>query len=116
MTLVFILDDEKFELTVINPGFVMGPIVNTCEFTSDGPVKRMMQGKMPMVPNVTFGCVDVRDVAQAHLKAMTLPEAVDKRFLLVSENKSFKEIAEALKKEFKTQGSFQGFFWLKYWN
>ena len=43
-----------------------------------------MTGKIPALPRVRMGCVDVRDVAKAHLLAITKPEAANKRFILVN--------------------------------
>ena len=53
----------ELELSVINPGFIMGPCRPTPGFTSGEIIKKMMIGEMPSVPSVHVGCVDVRDVA-----------------------------------------------------
>eukprot|EP00343_Euplotes_focardii_P008194 CAMPEP_0205818472 /NCGR_PEP_ID=MMETSP0206-20130828/389_1 /ASSEMBLY_ACC=CAM_ASM_000279 /TAXON_ID=36767 /ORGANISM="Euplotes focardii, Strain TN1" /LENGTH=331 /DNA_ID=CAMNT_0053110855 /DNA_START=30 /DNA_END=1025 /DNA_ORIENTATION=+ len=76
-----------FELAVINPAFVMGPPVSTrTDGTSIGTVKWLLEGgakegAMPMV----LGCVDVRDVGLAHIRAAERSEATGKRFILSSE-------------------------------
>jgi nucleoside-diphosphate-sugar epimerase len=44
----------------------------------------MMDGAMPGCPNMTFGVVDVRDVADLHLRAMIDPAAAGERFLAVA--------------------------------
>ncbi len=72
------------ELAVVNPVGVFGPVLGADFSTSIEIVKRMMDGALPAVPRITFGVVDVRDVADLHLLAMTRPEAAGERFLAVS--------------------------------
>jgi dihydroflavonol-4-reductase len=63
-----------------------------------------MCSEMPMLPNICIPSCDVRDVAQAHLKAMILPEAANNRHLIVSSyEKSFKDWALILKSEFESK-------------
>ena len=72
------------ELAVVNPVGVFGPALGADISTSIEIVKRMMDGALPAVPRITFGVVDVRDVADLHLLAMTHPEAAGERFLAVA--------------------------------
>lgn len=72
------------ELSVVNPVGVFGPVLSADFSTSIEIVKRMMDGALPAVPRMAFGVVDVRDVADLHLLAMTRPEAAGERFLAVS--------------------------------
>ncbi len=72
------------ELAVVNPVGVFGPVLGADFSTSIEIVKRMMDGALPAVPKITFGVVDVRDVADLHLMAMTDPEAAGERFLAVA--------------------------------
>lgn len=65
---------------VINPGFVIGPFLYPAPTSTSGVViRRLMQRDYPRVPLLSFGCVDVRDVARAHIEAMKVPEAGGKR-------------------------------------
>jgi dihydroflavonol-4-reductase len=62
-------------------------------------VKALMDGKMPLSPQFHFGLVDVRDVADLHLRAMTDPAAKGERFLAVAgETMSIHEIAGVLRR------------------
>ena len=88
----------EMELAVVNPVGVFGPVLGADFSTSIEIVKRMMDGAVPALPRMTFGVVDVRDVADLHLKAMTHPEAAGERFLSVAGDfLSMREIATVLK-------------------
>ncbi len=69
------------ELAVINPVGVFGPVLGADYSSSILLVKRLLDGSMPGCPDLWFGAVDVRDVADLHLKAMTDPAARGERFL-----------------------------------
>ena len=87
------------ELSVVNPVGVFGPALGADFSTSIEIIKRMMDGALPALPRVTFGVVDVRDVADLHLKAMIDPEAAGERFLAVAgEFVSMRDIGLMLKR------------------
>jgi len=69
------------ELSVVNPVAVLGPVLGPDYSTSIQLIKRLMDGAMPGVPRLSFGVVDVRDVADIHLRAMSSPAANGERFL-----------------------------------
>jgi nucleoside-diphosphate-sugar epimerase len=86
------------ELSVVNPVGVFGPVLGPDYSTSILVVQRLMDGAMPGCPRLYFGAVDVRDVADLHIRAMTDPAAKGERFLATSgEFMSIKEIAAVLK-------------------
>lgn len=62
--------EEKFDVITINPGFILGPAFVGAGFSSGEVIDKILNGKFPALPKVRFGCVDVRDVAQAHLLAI----------------------------------------------
>jgi len=72
------------ELSVVNPVGVFGPVLGPDYATSILLVQRMMDGAMPGCPRLYFGAVDVRDVVDLHLRAMTDPTAKGERFLAVA--------------------------------
>lgn len=84
------------ELTTINPGFVIGPALDANYGTSLQVVERVVRSKDPMLPNFGFPCVDVRDVAEMHVKALTTPDSVGKRFIGVAGFMWFPEMARAI--------------------
>jgi nucleoside-diphosphate-sugar epimerase len=77
-------DGSGLELAVVNPVGVLGPVFSADYSTSIQLVKRLLDGSMPGVPQLTYNLVDVRDVADLHLRAMTSPAAVGERFLAVA--------------------------------
>lgn len=97
--------DEKFELACINPGLVLGPILGSDYGTSAMIVHRLLEAKDPGVPNMGWPGVDVRDVAAAHILAMTTPGAAGERFACVSDDiADMPSIAKILAAEFNDQG------------
>ena len=71
----------EMELATVNPVGVFGPVLGPDYATSILIVQKMMDGEMPGCPRLWFGGVDVRDVADLHLRAMTHPAARGERFL-----------------------------------
>jgi nucleoside-diphosphate-sugar epimerase len=86
------------ELSVVNPVGVFGPVLGPDYSTSILLVQRMMDGALPGCPQLYFGAVDVRDVADLHIRAMTNPAAKGERFLAVAGDfMSIVDIARVLK-------------------
>ncbi len=86
------------ELAAVNPVGVFGPVLGPDYATSILLVQRMMDGSVPGLPRMCFGIVDVRDVADLHLRAMTDPAAKGERFLAVAGDFMWiVEIAQVLK-------------------
>jgi len=79
-------DGRPLQLAVINPVAVLGPLLGPDASTSIELVKRLIDGSMPGTPKVAYGVVDVRDVADLHVRAMTAPEAAGERFLAIGED------------------------------
>jgi len=66
------LDDNPIELSTINPGYVLGPILDK-DFSPSGEIiRKLMRRDLPGCPDLDFPVVDVRDVADAHIAAMTI--------------------------------------------
>ncbi len=74
------------QLSVVNPVAVLGPVFGTDLSTSVELIRRLLNGAAPGLPNVTFAFVDVRDVADLHVRAMTHPDAAGERFLAASDD------------------------------
>ena len=94
----FIRDEApQMQLTVVNPGFVLGAPLDQNFGTSIQVIQRLLRGKDPMVPNIGFGTVDVKDVAEMHVTVIDKPEAYEQRIMTVDSFISFQELATAIK-------------------
>ena len=96
--------DNKLELAVINPGLVLGPILDSDYGTSGEIIRRLMRRELPGCPNLGWAPVDVRDVAAAHLAAMTTPEAAGERFCCALDHAWMCEFADILNNHFASRG------------
>jgi nucleoside-diphosphate-sugar epimerase len=91
-------EGKALELAVVNPVGVLGPVLGADFATSILIVQRLMDGAMPGCPRLSFGLVDVRDVADLHLRAMTHPAAKGERFLAIAGDfMSMQQVALVLK-------------------
>jgi nucleoside-diphosphate-sugar epimerase len=75
----------ELELTALLPVAVMGPVLSPEVSGANRVVQRLLAGQMPGILNLYFPVVDVRDIASAHVTAMTAPRAAGQRFLLGSD-------------------------------
>lgn len=79
-------EGKDLELTVINPTAIFGPALSADYSSSLEIVKKLMDGSMPGCPQLAFGVVDVRDLVDLHMRAMTDPAAKGERFLAVNDH------------------------------
>lgn len=102
----FIADEGgRLELSAVNPTTVLGPALGPDYSHSIRLIKDMMDGQ-PGCPKVNTCVVDVRDVADLHLRAMTSPSANGERFLATAgESMWLAEIAKVLRKRMGTAAS-----------
>lgn len=86
------------ELTAVNPVGVLGPVLGADYATSVRFVKMLLDGAIPGCPRIWFGVVDVRDVADLHLRAMVHPAAAGQRFIAsAGDAMSLLDVAHVLK-------------------
>lgn len=90
-------EGSGLELATINPVAVLGPAMSGDVSASLELVTQPMENKVPAFPKLTFGIVDVRNVAQAHVAAMETPEAAGERFIVGDAVLSFTEIGDVLR-------------------
>jgi nucleoside-diphosphate-sugar epimerase len=87
---------QTARLAVVNPGAILGPVLSDDLSYSLQVIERMLKG-MPGLPRLGFSFVDVRDVADLHIRAMTAPEAAGERFLAAGRFLWLSEVAEVLR-------------------
>jgi nucleoside-diphosphate-sugar epimerase len=95
----FVADEGAgLELATVNPVAIFGPALNDDLSGSVELVQRLLKGSLPGLPRLSFVVVDVRDVADLHLRSMTHPAAAGERFLAISGGALWlSDIAAALK-------------------
>jgi nucleoside-diphosphate-sugar epimerase len=93
--------EHELDLTVINPTGIFGPVFAGISSASlDSVIGSILTGAVKETPNFTFGVVDVRDVADIHIKAMLSPDAEGQRFLATSDGViSFYDVVQLIRKE-----------------
>ena len=90
-----------FEMTTVNPCGVYGPLLSKTVSSSMKAIEFMMKGQFLLIPQLGYGVVDVRDVADLHLIAMTHPLANGERFIACADQYTeLRDIARILKQRF----------------
>ncbi|XP_076335316.1 uncharacterized protein LOC143238722 isoform X2 [Tachypleus tridentatus] len=97
-------EEKRLELAVINPGLILGPLICAIPNKDLEMVEKLFDRTIQLVPNINVCVADVRDVAQAHLKVMTLPSAGTHRHIICSKSVWWTQIAHILAKEFRPLG------------
>jgi dihydroflavonol-4-reductase len=85
------------QFTTILPTAIFGPVLAKDQTGSVEVIKRLYNGGMPRAPNLGVAIIDVRDLADVHIKAMTSPAAAGERFLATGEFMWMSEIAATLR-------------------
>lgn len=91
---------RRDDLTVINPGLILGPLLEDDIGTSGAVFKRMMTGGFPGSPDIYFSIVDVRDAAHLHVLAMLDEASFGHRILSAEPAISMQDSAKLLAKNF----------------
>jgi len=93
-------DAPELQLTTINPVLVAGAPLDKHFGSSVSVVERVLIGKDPLLPDISFSIVDVKDVATMHVKAITTDAAIGERFIASAGSRTFIQIAKAVKAAF----------------
>lgn len=91
------------KLTTINPGLVVGPPLDEHYGSSLGLVERMLKGRDPMLPPLGLPLIDVRDVAEMHLRALQRPETVGRRYIAAAGSMAMVDMGRTLKAAYPTR-------------
>jgi len=85
------------EFVTIHPGLVLGPVLGNDFSASIEAVRKLLDGSVPGLPRFGFPLVDVRDIADLHIRAMVTPGISGERFIGANEFWWMKDIAAVLK-------------------
>jgi nucleoside-diphosphate-sugar epimerase len=95
---------QRERLATVNPGAILGPVFSEDRSFSLELIERLLKG-MPGVPRIGFNVVDVRDVADLHIRAMLAPEAGGERFVAVAQFLWMSEVAAILRERLGTDAA-----------
>ena len=87
------------EFCTVNPSVVLGPVASADYSASVVIVQSLLQGRIPAMPRIGFGIVDVRDVADLHWRALTEPGMAGERFIACAGFTWLRDIAALLREE-----------------
>lgn len=85
------------EFVTVNPSLVLGPLLTHDFSTSLEAIKKLLEGSLPGLPNFGFSVVDVREVADLHVKCLTAPNMDGERFIAAGPFLMMKDVAAILK-------------------
>jgi nucleoside-diphosphate-sugar epimerase len=97
--------ETGLDLAVINPGIIFGPLLGPDYGTSVALIQQMMSGALKRVPRFGVAVVDVRDAADAHIRAMTHPGASGQRFIAAGKFFWMRDMAAVLARSFPDYAS-----------
>ena len=93
----YVTEQRSFALTTVLPAAVFGPARSASALGPLGLIDALLDGSAMAIPRLAFEIVDARDVAAAHLLAMTSADAEGQRFIVSGELPWFGDIAEILR-------------------
>jgi nucleoside-diphosphate-sugar epimerase len=96
---------EGTELVTILPSAVLGPVLSKDGLGSVQLIQRMMDGRMPLIPRAGLCIVDVRDLADLHVRAMITPEAAGQRFIASGDFMWMQDVAATVKGRLGARGA-----------
>src|SRR5436305_2603985 len=91
-------------LATVNPGAIIGPALSDDHSYSLQSIQRLLSG-MPAAPKLGFTFVDVRDVADLHIRALTSPAAGGERFIAADQFLWVGEVAAILRERLGDRAS-----------
>ncbi|QJQ33758.1 NAD-dependent epimerase/dehydratase family protein [Sphingomonas lacunae] len=97
-------EGEGMEFCTVNPSLVVGPLMAPDFSTSLESVKKLLEGSIPGLPRLGFGLVDVRDVADLHVKCLTAPGMAGERFIASGPFLWMEDMAAILRNGLGAQG------------
>ncbi len=97
-------EGDGMEYVSVNPSLVLGPIMSGDFSLSLESVKKLLEGSLLGCPDIAAGIVDVRDVADLHVRVLTAPNMAGERFIASGPSLKMIEIARILKSGLGAEG------------
>ncbi|XVE58801.1 hypothetical protein DITRI_Ditri04bG0198000 [Diplodiscus trichospermus] len=94
--------DNRIDLVVLNPGYVIGPLLQPTVNSTSEEILAFTKGKRSVVAS-SYPFIDVRDVAYAHVQAFEIPSAAG-RYCLVDRVVCFTKVLKTLRELYPTLG------------
>ncbi|MCF1708012.1 NAD-dependent epimerase/dehydratase family protein [Tabrizicola sp. J26] len=91
-----LVEGQEDRLAVINPGLILGPLIDDDTGTSGAVIQRFLRGQIPVAPDLYFHVVDVRDLARIHVAALTAPRAAGHRHIAAFHSCSVHDVGQIL--------------------
>ena len=106
---------READLAVINPSGIYGPLLDEDPGTSVALIIRLLKGAVPAAPRLAFAVIDVRDVAAAHVAALSGANAGGRRYPMGEGAVSIMELGNILRRHFPDRASKMPRFELPDW-
>ncbi len=90
-------DGHSLEFVSVNPVLVLGPVDSSDFSPSVEPIKLLLNGSVPRAPDIGFGVVDTRDVADLHVRCLEQPGLGGERFIAAGKFMKMIDVADALR-------------------
>jgi dihydroflavonol-4-reductase len=91
-------EGHGMELVTVHPGLVLGPVCSADFSASVEAVKKLMDGSVPALPRFGWPLVDVRDIADLHIRAMLAENVAGERFIGANDFWWLSDIAAVLRR------------------
>ena len=95
---------SNMELVSINPSNIFGPVLDNHNHTSTEWFRTLLRREVPGIPRAQLNIVDVRDLVELIIKAMTTSQAAGKRFIANGASIPLAEFANILERHFASRG------------
>jgi nucleoside-diphosphate-sugar epimerase len=89
--------EHSLALSTLLPGAIFGPVLASDQKGSVSIIRELLRGRPPLLPRLGFNVTDVRDLAAMHVAALTKPQAIGERFIVLGEALWLRDVAAILR-------------------
>lgn len=95
---------QRFALTIIAPAITLGPVLHGRGGSSLIFMLYLLNSGSPFMPHMGIETCDVRDVAEAHARALEMESSQERRIVIYTQTMWYAEIADVIRREFGPLG------------